>query len=285
VRPVNLIPPEEQGVGTARGPLRTGPAAYIVIGALALGLVMIIAMAVTNKQIDDQTAKKTALQSDLTAATERAESLRAFSDFRNVQEARTQTVSSLAQSRFDWERVLRELALILPSDVWLLKMSGTVSPAVSLEGGAEVKTRDSIEGPALEIIGCGPTQDAVAGFVAALEDIDGVTRVGVDSSSRNEQATTVAPTTESGAASEASEDCRYKPTDYQFEIVVAFDAVPTPPTASPAPSVPAPGAPSTSPQGSLAEAGVAADTTAQSSAAQQTAEAQQAADALPGGGG
>ena len=29
------------------------------------------------------------------------------------------TISSLADSRFDWERVMRELALILPDDVWL----------------------------------------------------------------------------------------------------------------------------------------------------------------------
>lgn len=285
MRPVNLIPPEEQSAGSARGPLRTGPAAYIIVGALALGLVMIIAMAVTSKQIDDQTAKTMTLESDLAAATARAESLRAFSDFRDVQEARTQTVSSLAQSRFDWERVLRELSLIIPEDVWLLKMTGTVNPAVSLEGGAEVKLRDSIAGPALEIIGCAPSQDGVAGFIAALEDIDGVTRVGLDSSGVSEQATAGAAPVESGAAQETAEDCRTTTSIVQFEIAVAFDSVPTPPTASPAPAVPSPSVPSTSPQGQLAEAGVAADTSAQTSAAQQTAEAQQAADALPGGGG
>src|SRR5688572_4889750 len=99
MRPVNLIPPEEQGVGSStRGPLRTGPAAYIVVGALALGLVLVIAMAMTNKTVSDQTAKKATLEQDLAAATARADSLRAFSDFRDVQESRRQTVSSLAQS-------------------------------------------------------------------------------------------------------------------------------------------------------------------------------------------
>ena len=29
------------------------------------------------------------------------------------------TVTSLADSRFDWERVMRELSLVLPADVWL----------------------------------------------------------------------------------------------------------------------------------------------------------------------
>ena len=110
-------------------------------------------------------------------------------------------------------------------------------------------------------------------------------RVGVDSSERNEQVTTAPAPTEAGAAQETAEDCRTNPSIFQFEIAVAFDSVPTPPTASPAPSVPSPAAPSTSPNGQLAEAGVAADTSAQTSAAQQTGEAQEAADALPGGGG
>ena len=196
-------------------------------------------------------------------------------------------MSSLAQSRFDWERVLRELSLIIPEDIWLLKMTGTVNPAVSLEGGAEVKIRDSIEGPALEIVGCGPDQDAVAGFVAALEDIDGVTRVGVDSSSRSDQSLVRAGAgCESGGATEAAEDCRYEDFDLPVRdrrrLRLGPDArrPPRRPPRSPRRRFP-PRARS----GQLAEAGVAADTTAQSSAAQQTAQAQEAADALPGGGG
>ena len=31
-------------------------------------------------------------------------------------------MTSLADSRFDWERVMRELALILPGDVWLTSL-------------------------------------------------------------------------------------------------------------------------------------------------------------------
>ena len=279
MRPVNLIPPDEQGLGTSRGPLRTGPAAYIIVAALALGLIMVIAIAVTSKQISDQQAKAETLRTDLAAATERANSLRAFSDFRQVQEARNQTVNSLAQSRFDWERVLRELSLVLPEDVWLLKMAGSVNPAVQLTDGAQVQIRGSIEGPALEIVGCAPDQDAVAGFAAALEDIDGVTRVGIASSSRSETDTsTAAPS--SGAGSENSEDCRTRETIYQFEIAVAFDAAPVPATASPAPAVPAP-APPTSAGGQIAEA----PATAGDTAADQTGDAQEATNLVPGAGG
>ena len=276
MRPVNLIPPEEQGAGTPKGQLRTGPAAYIIVGALALGLILVIAIAVTSKQISDRESEKAALTAELQEATARANSLKAFSDFRQVQEARTQTVSSLAQSRFDWERVLRELSLVLPQEVWLLKMTGTVSPAVTVEGGAEVSIRDSIEGPALEIIGCTVGQEEVAGFIAALEDIDGVTRVGLNDSSRAED-TEGAPAADS---SESIEDCRTQNFIFGFEIVVAFDSVPTPPTATAPPAVPSP-TPTTSPQGALANT---APTTG-GDLNSQVDQAQEATNMVPGAGG
>src|SRR5262245_33176893 len=164
-----------------------GPLAYIIVGALALALVGVIAVALTSKQISDKESEKQNLEVELDAATAKAQSLRPFSDFRGVQETRTATVASLAQSRFDWERVMRELALVIPHDIWLIKLTGTVTPQVQIEGGADIPTRESVAGPALEIIGCGPSQDAVAGFLASLEDIDGVTRVGVRSSRRGEE--------------------------------------------------------------------------------------------------
>jgi Tfp pilus assembly protein PilN len=265
VRPVNLIPPEDRRGD--RAPMRAGATSYVVLAALGLGLVMMIAVALTSKQISDRESEKQSLESELTAATERAQSLSAFATFRDVQEKRTATVASLAQSRFDWERVLRELALVIPSDVWLLKMSGSVNPAVQLEQSAEVQARDNVEGPALEIVGCAPNQDSVAGFVAALEDIDGVTRVGLASSSQSEQEG--ASAVSSAAGTGQAEDCRTRSFIYQFEIVVAFDAVPTPEAAAVAPGAPV--APGTDPS-SLA-----------GSTATQTAEAQQAANMIPGG--
>jgi len=91
--------------------------------------------------------------------------------------------------------------------------------------------RAAAPGPALELSGCASGQKAVASFVTALNDIDGVTRVGVESSEL--------PNKESGAGvsaggdasgSGASDDCRTREFIAKFEIVVAFDAAPVPPT-------------------------------------------------------
>jgi Tfp pilus assembly protein PilN len=280
MRPVNLMPPEDRG--GARTPLRTGVVPYVLLGALALALLGIVALTLTNKQISDSEAEKETLEQELAAATARADSLRAFADFRAVQETRTATVTSLAQSRFDWERVMNELALVIPSDVWLIQMTGTVSPAVQIEGGATISIRDSVTGPALEIIGCAPSQDAVAGFISAIEDIDGVTRVGIASTGEASEEAAQQPASGGTSPQESVDDCRTREFISQFEIVVAFDEVPVPATASAAPGVPAPAAPAAGDASQVAD-GQQQIQSSQQSAAQQTSQAQQAANVVPGG--
>ena len=95
-------------------------------------------------------------------------------------------MTSLADSRFDWERVMRELSLVLPGDVWLVGLDATATPSTSVGssggGSSGAGLRGAVQGPALELSGCAAGQESVAGFVTALKDIDGVTRVGVESS-------------------------------------------------------------------------------------------------------
>jgi len=252
VRPVNLIPEDERRGD--RGPLRTGAASYLVVGVVAVIFLAVVASAYTGKQINDKKSEKAELEQELTDATARSQALSEFQQFRQTHDARTATVSSLAQSRFDWERVMRELSLVLPSDVWLINVTGTVSSDVQLNDGAEIAIRDSVPGPALELIGCTVGQEGVAGFVAALEDIDGVTRVGVESSMNRGDDSGSDESAAGGGEDSDSDDCRTQDFIYQFKIVVAFDAVPEPATATATPGVPAAPAPGTDTQ--LADASV-----------------------------
>jgi Tfp pilus assembly protein PilN len=274
MRAIDLTPAEERRGD--RSPMRAGGASYVIVGALVAALLGVTALAFTSKQISDRKAEQQTLEEELAAATARAQALQAFSDFRQVQESRTATIASLAQSRFDWERIMRELSLIIPADVWLVNLTGTVNPSVNLSEGADIASRDSVPGPALELVGCAPNQDSVAGFVAALEDIDGVTRVGIESS---QQPSDVSSGITTGSQDETTDDCRTRSFIYLFEIVVAFDAVPTPETATTVPGVPAPAAPPTDDPAQLADA----NTASTNSSAEQTAEAEQAANLVPGG--
>ena len=72
-----------------------------------------------SNQISDRKAEKSSLESQLSTAQAEADRTKSFADFAALQLSREQTVASLAQSRFDWERVLRELAIVIPHDVWL----------------------------------------------------------------------------------------------------------------------------------------------------------------------
>jgi Tfp pilus assembly protein PilN len=273
MRAVNLIPPEERG---GRAAARTGPLAYVVIVALAAVLAGVTLLVVTSKSISDRKAEVAALEQERDAAQAKLDTLRPFAEFATMQEQRTATVTSLAQSRFDWERVMRELALILPDDVWLLQLEGTVSPDVQLEPGVEVSTRSSVPGPALELIGCTVSQEGVGRFAAALQDIDGVTRVGVFKSERPELSTSTTgggASTSSGASTESEDECRTRDFITRFEIVAAFDAVPEPEIETPPPIPPATGEDGTPTPEQAA---------AQESVQEGIAEGQETANAVPG---
>ncbi len=221
MRPVNLIPREEQP-GSHR-PARSGPLAYVIVGGLAALLIGVVVLVITGNQISEREAEIGTVRAETRAAEAKAQKLAAYTEFHTIHEQRLATVTSLADSRFDWERVMRELALVLPGNVWLTQLGGTVTPGVSVDGGPSVALRTTIPGPALELVGCGRDQNAVAGFVQALKQIDGVTRVGVQASSRGSGGS------EGGSATTST--CQTRRFIAQFQIAVAFDAAPIPETA------------------------------------------------------
>ncbi len=255
MRPVNLIPPDQRrGENT---PLRTGPLVYILIGALVLAFAGVTALVLTGNQISDRKNEVAQLQAEDSAAQARAQKLSAYAAFREMSERRIATVTSLANSRFDWERVMRELALVLPDNVWLVSLNATATPSVSAGGSgggsAASGLRAAINGPALELSGCASGQEAVAGFVGSLKDIDGVTRVGIQASELGSE-----KNKSGGSGSDGGgEECRTRAFIAKFSLVVAFDAAPVPVVGSEGEAAPeaAPAASTTTSEGSGESAG------------------------------
>lgn len=260
MRPVNLIPPEDRRGD--RAPLRSGPLSYVVIGALAVVLLAVTALVMTQGTIADREAELAQLEVDRDAAAAEAAALAPYAEFAALKQVREATLKSLAESRFDWERVLRELALIMPSDISLASLDGAASGDSAEATTSEATT--GIEGPSLIISGCGKDHNAVGRFVAALEDIDGVTRVGLESSEKGASggssgsASAPAEGSDAGCANAAA-----------FALTVAFDnaaQVEAVPGELPAPATaPAPATPVES-----------------NSATEQTGEAKKAANVVPG---
>jgi Tfp pilus assembly protein PilN len=237
MRPVNLIPAEERP--GSRKPLRSGPLAYMIVGALAAAVIAITALVVTENSISDKKAEVTQLEAEQAQITAKAQALSPYTQFATVREQRLATVTDLANSRFDWARILHELSLVIPANVQLTSLAGNVSGGA---GGAGVGLRSQIAGPALEMVGCAAGQAGVAAFIEAVKDIDGVTRVGIQGSSISGGAGGEGHATTAGTCSAGG--------TAQFQLVAGFDAAPVPREATGGEIVPEAAAPEATSEGS-----------------------------------
>jgi Tfp pilus assembly protein PilN len=206
VRPINLIPEDERRRGSGLV-TRTGPVAYLLVGALGVLLIGVVMLVLFNNSIEDRKSEVARLETEKSAATAQATKLSPYIHFKQVSEDRTRTVAELADSRFDWVRVIRQLSLVLPGDVYFESFGAA-------GGGGE----GGVAGPSLSIHGCAAGQPAVAGFVASLKEIDGVTRVQLNNSTLSREGG-------GGGGGASAEPCTHQGVA-KFEVLVAFDAAP-----------------------------------------------------------
>jgi len=234
VRPVNLIPQEDRRGGKA--PLRTGPLSYAIVAFLLLAVGVVTLLALTGNKIADRKAEVASLQSQVDATQARADQLSTYTNFADLLQARQETVASLATSRFDWERALHELALVLPDDVWLISMTATAATDPSSSTSSSTTAVDGVTGPSLDINGCASGHEAVAKFLAALRDVDGVTRVTVLSSDRPgaESSSNSSTSSSSASSGQSTVECASRDFIATFEVVAAFDGAQPAATAAPA---------------------------------------------------
>lgn len=270
MRPVNLIPPEERR--GERAPARRGALSYLLLAGLGVLLIAVVALGLVSRDISAKEAEVAALETREAEVSARAESLASFANFQLLKDARVATVTALAQSRFDWERVIRELSLVIPKRVWLVSLIGTVSPDVSVEGGEGVGLRSTVAGPALELVGCARSHRDVARLISSLGDIDGVTRVTAEKSEKGGG---------SAGGGGGDSDCRTRDFVTRFEVVAAFDAIPVPEGAVPPPASPG--------ESDAGDGGVTAAQEQSTAEGQEVAQAEssteQAANAISAGGG
>lgn len=247
MRAVNLIPVDERkGAGGAAG--RSGGAAYILLGALAVLVVLAGIYASTGKTIDDRKAELARTEANATAAEARAAALAPYTAFNQLRTQRTQTVRSIASSRFDWSHALGELARVIPADVQLTSLRGTVSNSSGTGGGGAAagnSLRGAIDSPALEMTGCAPTHVGVARMIVRMRLIDGVKRVSLQDASKSE-AKGAAGSSGSSAGSSGGTGCGAgDKASTTFNLVVFLNPIAppgTPATAPAAAAAPATGA-------------------------------------------
>jgi Tfp pilus assembly protein PilN len=181
MKAVNLLPSDQRSSGKAspsapRAAAASGDgfAAYLVLGALAMAVLAFAALTLTKNQISDRTSQLAKAQSESTSVANEAAALKPYADFKQLADARVQTVQALATTRFDWEQTLRDLSHALPRDVRLSGFKGAVRGA----------TQGAVASPTIDLSGCTRNQTSVAKLMAHLRAVRGVSRVALVSSAK-----------------------------------------------------------------------------------------------------
>jgi Tfp pilus assembly protein PilN len=219
MKAVNLIPGDERRSGGGAG---AGLGSYILLGVLALVVAAGAAFALVNRDIKDKRNELATVQQRVQDAQNETQALQAYTAFTGVRQQRSETIRSLATSRFDWAHALHEVARTMPKDAWLTSLRATVTPSTTVEGGVSDPLRTSVQAPAIEIVGCTTSQDKVAGVISSLRRADGVQRISLSSSERLDAGgNAAAPSGDAG-------DCRNGNSKLpKFSMTLFFNA-PTP---------------------------------------------------------
>jgi Tfp pilus assembly protein PilN len=222
VRPVNLIPKEQQRRGSGVTEGRAGLGVYLLLGFLAIAVLGVTSVVLTSNKITQKKEEVVQIDRDAASAKASAEALRPYGNFAQMKQSRVDTVNSLVDTSFNWERVLRSLSRTIPSNVWLTSFTGTVSPNVKVEsegGSAASQLRGQTNSPAIAMSGCTYSHSSVARMMVRMRNLDDVNDVVLQSSEKSESADQSA---QSDSGSDTGDDCRTSETIPKFEILVVL---------------------------------------------------------------
>jgi Tfp pilus assembly protein PilN len=209
MKAVNLIPSEHRRA-TPSGKGSGG--AYVVLGVLSVLLLMAVAYVMSTNSLNDSKSKAAAARQEAVAAEGRTKQLGDFTDFASIKDERLAAVTAAAQTRFDWERYMRELSRVMPKGSWI----NTASASVTGEGIGTVTASTTVDPaaaavPKANLVGCTPRQSEVARMMVRLEQMYRVTDVTLNES-----------TQESSATDTTLQNCGKL---YKFDLTVSFSPV------------------------------------------------------------
>lgn len=148
MRAINLLPRDDSRRSTG-APIPTpvlliGVIGAVIVTALLSGLFLTAHGKVTQKQ-----ATLDGLQHELSEIPTPAQDVVARSDALVAdKQARITALNAALARRVAWDRVLREFAMVLPDDVWLLKLNGEPPTLSTAAAGSEPKTATAAEAAA-----------------------------------------------------------------------------------------------------------------------------------------
>ena len=194
MKAVNLIPADQRRSSGGAG--KSGGAVYVLLGGLAIVVAMVAVLTLTNRSVAEKTAEATSLEAQADVATAKVGNLVAYQQFNQVVKTRATGVKTLAGTRIDWGETFEQVSRVIPADVSLTQLVASTAPG---QGGGTVSLRSALNNPAIEIIGCAPSQSRVALLMARLRRLEGVQRVSVAASDKQDSSSGAASQSDGGA--------------------------------------------------------------------------------------
>ena len=205
MKAVNLIPSEQR---RAKPSGNAGNRSYIVLGLLGVLLIMAVAYVLTANSVNDKTTKAAEAQQEADALEARVAQLGSYTNFASIKEQRLAAVKTAAETRFDWERLMREVSRVMPAGSWLQSTDASVL-GVGNEAATDPAAADAAPPtPSANFIGCTPRQSEVAKILVRLRAMHRVTDVKLNESIVEQDAKDV-----------TVDSCG---TFYKFDVTVTF---------------------------------------------------------------
>ena len=205
MRAVNLLPKDDKRKKTRveQIPVAVGSALFVLI---TLGLAVTFLMA--NSTVRDREAELEAAQLQLRGLPEPPPPPSPIeAGLENEQKQRVSAVTSALSRRVAWDRVLRELSLVLPDDVWLTSLSAK-SPASPASAAPAPPTAPGTAPTGFVVNGYTYGHDGVARLLSRLSVLPGLHNVQLQKSTLSKlgtqeivQFTILADVTPPGASS------------------------------------------------------------------------------------
>jgi Tfp pilus assembly protein PilN len=186
MKPVNLVPQDQRRRKPSEG---SGKGGHAVLGILAVLLAMAVvyvltANSITEKESQAEQARIEADQLEAQAATKNS-----FTDFAEIAQTRAASVAAVASTRFDWERLMRELSRVMPEGSWLTSASASVTGATDTAASATTPAAPAAAtagAPSAVLVGCTPKHSDVARMMVRLRQLHRVVDVELTQSSRED---------------------------------------------------------------------------------------------------
>jgi Tfp pilus assembly protein PilN len=231
MRPVNLLPAKDRprtGTGDSSG------SSYVALGVLGVLLLAVLAYVLTSNSISSKKDEITRAENETRQAQARAAALGSYESFAQIKETRVQAVKLLAEQRFDWERLSRELAHVLPAGVSLTGMEASLAGDDAASGSSTPSSASSSAGAqtasaerAAKLSGCARDPDDVAVLLVRLQRLHRADEVELNESVSTKKENSAGPSSGSGSGSQTCGSKQH----YTYTATVTFS--PAPPAGDP----------------------------------------------------